>query len=40
LDRRTQTKFLLTVLAGLAAGALARLVVRHVKEEEEEEEDR
>ena len=35
MARRTQTKFLLTVLAGLAAGALARLVVRRVKEEEE-----
>ncbi len=34
LDRRTQTKFVLTVLAGLATGALARLVVRRVKEED------
>jgi hypothetical protein len=34
LDRRTQTKFLLTFLAGLVTGALARLVVRHVKEED------
>jgi hypothetical protein len=33
LERRTQMKFLLTALAGLATGALARFVVRRVKED-------
>ena len=35
MDRRTQTKFLLTALAGLATGAFVRLVVRRVKEDRE-----